>query len=248
MVNPIVYLCSTVVHDDAGVARTGVEQARRMSWGLFDINAPNPEDPEGKNALHTAIQCKGAKRIAKTLLVEHERANAYARTAKGSSLLHSFAASRTFMPQDEAHYIFQWLTEDLKMDMRARDNERRTVIDVADSSSSPGRLILNILEDAKKYIEHLHANGFSLHDMLDGKQPKPELLQALRLGLMARFIDNPTTWKRGIPDVWTMLETLPDQLLNDLDLAPLRRSMVDQSGTAAVERYRRRGADDMPMA
>jgi len=32
-----VYLCSTVVHDDPGAAHTGVEQARRMSSGLFDI-------------------------------------------------------------------------------------------------------------------------------------------------------------------------------------------------------------------
>jgi hypothetical protein len=245
MVHPIVYLCSTVVHDDPGAARTGLEQARRMSSGLFDINAPNPKDPEGKNALHTAIQCKGATHIAKRLLVETEKANPYARTTKGGSLLHSFAASRTFMPEDEARHIFHWLTEDLTLDIRAKDNEGRRVFDVADSGSNPGRLILNILADTKKYVEQLHATGFPLADMLDGKRPKPELLQAVRLGLMASFIGHPSAWKGGAADVWTMLETLPDEVLREVDLAPLRRSTVQNTGSA-VERYRRRGAGDTP--
>jgi hypothetical protein len=244
MVHPIAYLCSTVVHDDPGAARTGLEQARRMSSGLLDIDAPNPNDPEGKNALHTAIQCKGATHIAKSLLVEAEKANPYARTNKGGSLLHSFAASRPSMPELEAQYIFHWLTEDLHLDIRAKDNERRRIFDVADSSSNPGRLILNILEGAKKYVEHLSARGFPLDDMLDGQQPKPELLQAVRLGLMAGFIEHPSGWKGGIPDVWTMLGTLPDELINEVDLAPLRRLSVG-GGEPAVERYRRRG-DDTP--
>jgi hypothetical protein len=244
MVNPTVYLCSTVVHDDPGAARTGVEQARRMSCGLLDIDAPNPNDPEGKNALHTAIQCKGAMHIAKSLLVEAEKANPYARTTKGGSLLHSFAASRPSMPELEAKHIFHWLTEDLQLDIRAKDNERRGIFDVADSSSNPGRVILNILDDAKKYIDQLCAKGFPLDAMLDGQQPKQELLQAVQLGLMARFIEHPSVWKGGIPDVWTMLETLPEELLKEVDLAPLRRLSVG-GDEPAVERYRR-GGDGTP--
>ena len=49
---------------------------------------------------------------------------------------------------------------------------------------------------------------------------------------------------RGIPDVWTMLETLPEELLREVDLAPLRRLSVG-GDEPAVERYRR-GGDGTP--
>jgi len=245
MVNPIAYLCGTVVHDDFGAARTGVAQARRMSSGLFDINAPNPNDPEGKNALHTAIQCKGATQIAQNLLVEAENANPYARTTKGGSLLHSFAASPPSMPELEAVYIFHWLSEELTIDLGAKDNTGRSVFDVADSRSKPGTVVLAVLETNKRYVATLRATGFPLDEMLDGNQPKPELLEAALVGLLPTMAD-PKEWQGGIADLQTVLAALPNRYQAQVDLTPIRRSMLVGIEESAVERYQRRGADDTP--
>jgi hypothetical protein len=214
-----------------------------MSPGLFDINDPNPNDPAGKNALHTAIQCKGAKQIAKGLLVEAEHADPYARTINGASLLHSFAASPPSMPRLEAVYIFNWL-DDLKLDIGAKDNSGRNVFDVADCRSAPGALLLELLENNKRYVARLHAMGFPLDDMLDGNQPTPELLGAVEVGLLPTMAD-PNEWQGGIADLQTMLASLPTRYQAQVDLTPIRRTMLQHPGSA-VERYQRRGADDAP--
>jgi hypothetical protein len=247
MLNPIVLLCRTMVYDDLGAARMGVAYARLMSGGVVDLEAPNPKDPEGKNALHTAIQCKGATKIAKSLLVEDEKANPYAKTTRGGTLLHSFAASPAdrLMPLCEASHILRWLTEELRMDLGAKDNEGRSIFDVADSSSNPGNTISDILEENTKYVGDLRAKGFVLDEMLDGKQPKPALLQAVQVGLLPTMSD-PKEWSGGIADLQTMLAALPMRYQAEVDLTPIRRSMLIQSGTSAIERYRRRGADDTP--
>jgi hypothetical protein len=245
MVNPIVYLCGTVVHDDPGAARTGVAQARRMSCGLFDINAPNPKDPEGKNALHTAIQCKGAINIAKRLLVDAEHADPYAKTTHGASLLHSFAASPPSMPELEAVYVFDWLSEDLKMDLGAKDNTGRSIFDVAAFRSTPGEVILEVLENNKRYVATLRAKKFPLDDMLDGNQSKPDLLRAAQVGLLPTMAD-PNEWQGGIAHLQTLLAALPTRYQAQVDLTPIRRSMLVGIEESAVERYQRRGTDDTP--